>query len=293
MDLKWLETFISAAQNENFRKTSHELYISQPTVTVHIKSLETYLGFPLFERTGRKVKLTEEGKRFLPHAQNVLRTHEEGIQDLQRFRQGYTKQLSLAVSPLIASSTMPFLLSKYVAQFPEVEVEVQVVESKEIAAAVLEERVNIGLSRMHANHADLSCTVLAEDDVILVAPHDGSDSEFALPLEPEDLFQEHIILTHNHPEYWDDLLRQIKMHYNHIRTMTVSQVHITKRFIEEGFGVSFLPKITVRRELMEGRLLEVYCKDLILPKTKTYAVTKGEHTQGKHFLEFISQFRLS
>jgi LysR family transcriptional repressor of citA len=293
MEFKWLETFINAAKNENFRQTSNELYISQPTVTVHIKLLEEYLGCKLFDRTGRKVRLTEEGKRFLPHALELLRVHEAGLADLHRFRQGYNKRLTIAVSPLVAASIIPFILGQYVSKFPEVEVNVQVLESKDIASAVLEDSVHIGLSRMHVHHKDLVCTALAEDKVILVAPHDGRDSETAPPIEVGELFAQHIILTHNHPEYWDDLLRQIKQRYKRIRTMVVSQVNVTKRFIEEGFGISFLPEVTVRRELMEGRLLEVHCPELVLPKTRTYAIIKQQHSQGTHFLQFMNGFRLN
>ncbi|WP_028399148.1 LysR family transcriptional regulator [Ectobacillus panaciterrae] len=293
MELKWLETFVSAARTENFRQTSNELYISQPTVTVHIKLLEEHLGCRLFDRTGRKVKLTEEGRLFLSHAKELMRVHEAGVQELQSYIQGYRKRLDIAVSPLIAASIIPFLLARYVEAFPEVEVNVQVLESKDIASAVLNDEVHIGFSRMHVNHQELACTVLAEDKVILVSPHDGRDSESAPPLELEDVLQQYIILTHNHPEYWDNLLGQVKRQYKNVRTMVVSQVHVTKRFIEEGFGISFLPETTVRRELLEGRLLEVHCKDIVLPTARTYAVAKHQRSAGNAFLEFISQFRLS
>jgi LysR family transcriptional repressor of citA len=177
--------------------------------------------------------------------------------------------------------------------FPEVEVNVQVLESKDIAVAVLKDEVHIGFSRLRTNQTELVCEILAEDKIVLVAPHDGQDSESALPIDPEELFERHIILTHNHPEYGDNLLIQVKRRYKNIRTMVVSQVHVTKRFIEEGLGVSFLPEITVRRELLEGRLLEVYFKDFLMPTARTYVVAKHTHSEGSKFLEFISKFRLS
>ena len=112
MELKWLHTFIAAARHENFRKTAEELFISQPTVTVHIKLLEEEIGSSLFEREGRKIILTEAGKKFIPIARTMIGVYEEGKAEMDRFRQGYTQKLILAMSPLIAESIMPYVLKK-------------------------------------------------------------------------------------------------------------------------------------------------------------------------------------
>src|SRR4051812_40242293 len=125
MDLKWLRTFITAAKHENFRKTAEELFISQPTVTVQIKLLEEEIGSTLFQRDGRKVGITEDGRRFLPHAQKLLASYEAGMSDLNRYRQGYTQKLTLAISPLIAESIMPFALKRYMNLHSEIEINVQ------------------------------------------------------------------------------------------------------------------------------------------------------------------------
>lgn len=74
--------------------------------------------------------------------------------------------------------------------------------------------------------------------------------------------------------------------------MKVSQTHITKRFIIEGLGFSFLPESTVRRELLEGRLLEVYQHSFKLPDIYTYAIMKYKHSQQQEFLEFLSNYRI-
>lgn len=65
MELNWLRTFIAASQTRNFRKASEQLYISQPSVSVHIKQLEKELGVALFERSNKKVALTEAGRYFV------------------------------------------------------------------------------------------------------------------------------------------------------------------------------------------------------------------------------------
>ncbi len=292
MEFQWLNTFVTAAACGNFRRTAELLYISQPSVTVHIKQLENELGVQLFHREGKKVKLTEEGIRYLVHAKSLLEVYQRGLEDLTSFSQGYTTKLTLAISPLIADTILPYVLKRYTHQHPEVEISVKIIESIDIEQAVLREEVDLGLSCLNSNHRELRCEILYNDQVILVAPHDGRDSESAPPIDEEEVLTNNYLLTHNHPGYWDLLCRVVKSKYPSIRMMKVSQVHITKRFIVEGLGVSFLPTSTVRRELLEGRLLEVNCHSISLPEANTYAIMKYDHTKQKEFLKFISNYRL-
>jgi LysR family transcriptional repressor of citA len=217
----------------------------------------------------------------------LLEVYQSGLEDLNSFSQGYTSKLTLAISPLIADTILPFVLKSYTKQHPEVEISVKIIESSGIEQAVLREEVDLGLSCLNSNHPDLMCDLLYKDSVVLVAPHDGRDSESAPPLDEEEVLTSNYLLTHNHPGYWDALCRAVKNKYPRVRMMKVSQVHITKRFIVEGLGVSFLPTSTIRRELLEGRLLEVDCHSIHLPEADTYAIMKYNHSKKKDFLKFI------
>ncbi|MDP4156772.1 MAG: LysR family transcriptional regulator, partial [Bacillota bacterium] len=146
MELAWLNTFLTAAQCGNFRKSAELLYISQPSVTVHIKQLENELGVQLFERDKKKMRLTEEGKRYFEHAKRLIETYQNGLDDLQSFKQGYKTKLSLAISPLLVDTILPFVLKTYLNNNPQVEVSVKIVESTDIEASVLNEEVDLGLS---------------------------------------------------------------------------------------------------------------------------------------------------
>jgi len=292
MEFQWLTTFITAAECGNFRRTAELLYISQPSVTVHVKQLEKELGVQLFHREGKKIKLTEEGKRYLVHATRLLEVYQQGVEDLTSFSQGYTRKLTLGISPLIADTILPYVLKSYTKQYPEVEISVKIIESVDIEQAVLKEEVDLGLSCLSSSHPNLISELLSKDRVILVAPHDGRDAESAPPLDEEEVLTTNYLITHNHPGYWDLLCRMVKSKYPCVRMMKVSQVHITKRFIVEGLGVSFLPTSTVRRELLEGRLLEVDCHTIQMPEANTYAIMKYDHSKQREFLTFISNYRL-
>ncbi|MFC0189591.1 LysR family transcriptional regulator [Fictibacillus aquaticus] len=291
MDFTWLRTFIVAAECGNFRRTAEELHISQPAVTVHIKQLESEVGVKLFQRDGRRVKLTGEGKRYLTHAKELITVYQNGLEDINSFRQGYISKFLIGISPLIADTILPYVLKSYIKKNPEVEISVKIIDSADIESAVMREEVDLGLSCLNSTNPELSSELLYRDKVVFVAPHDGRDSETAPPLDEKEILESSRLLTHNHPGYWDELCQKIKNIYPGIRMMQVSQSHITKRFIAEGLGVSFLPLSTVRRELLEGRLLEVDCYSLKLPEANTYAIMKYSNSKQREFVNFISGYR--
>ncbi|KGX87118.1 LysR family transcriptional regulator [Pontibacillus marinus] len=288
MELSWMNTFITVAEEGSFRKAADVLYVSQPTVTVHIKSLEKELGVSLFERNNRFVKLTEEGRRFIKHARRMIDAHREGIEDMNSFGQGYRKKLRLAISPSIADTIMPTVLKGFLKSNPEVEIDVEIMESTNIEKAVSHEEVDIGFSLLKSQDDQLNCVELYEDQIIFCVPHDGYDSESAPLSYPEEFLKHNYLLTHNYPGVWDTLHQKIKSRFPRTKTMKVSQVHITKRFIESGLGVSFLPKSTVRKELLEGRILEVPIPQIDLPQAHTFALTKYNHSLENDFISYVS-----
>ncbi|HEX6989095.1 MAG TPA: LysR family transcriptional regulator [Bacillota bacterium] len=275
MDVSVLRTFVTVARLGSMTRAAAQLYQAQPTVTAHIQRVEQSLGVRLFTRSRRGVRLSAAGRRFLPHAERALAELDAAHEDLARWQQGYRRQLTLAASPLIAASSLPPLLARFTREQPDVEVSVLVRPSQEIEAVVAAGAADLGLARMPATGDGMACETLYRDPVLLVAPHDGRDWD-AEPPDFEQVLESYLLLTHNHPGYWDDLLSTLRGRGLRIRTIRVSEVNVTRRFIEEGLGASFLPESTVRRELVEGRLLEVPTPGLVLPEAFTYLVRRDE-----------------
>ncbi|WP_261132318.1 LysR family transcriptional regulator [Bacillus sp. Marseille-Q3570] len=292
MQIRWLQTFVIAAKYENYRVASEKLYISQPTITVHIHHLEEELGCKLFKKNGRNISLTESGKHYLPFAHAMLRSFNDGLESLSSWQQGYERKLTLAVSPLIAASILSYIVKEFMNEHPHIEVGIQVAESNEISSLVYEQKADLGISRTSAIHPGLHCVTLYEDPVITVAAHDGGDSETSPPIELHELLRHGMLLTHNHPLYWDDLISRVRMLEPTVRTMVVTQVNVAKRFIEEGIGFSFLPRSSVNRELLEGRILEIHTDALQLPIAHTYLIQKDTNEEIQQFIGFINRYYL-
>jgi LysR family transcriptional repressor of citA len=270
-----LQTFVVAAEYENFHQAAETLYIAQPTVTQHIRQLERELGTELFRRNGKRVKLTAAGKRFLLHARTILEQWNNGLEDLVAWRQGYLETLRLAVSPIIAYTLLTHLIRRYTKAYPEVDISIQIADSKEIGQLVHSGQADIGLTRSIPVDLQVATYLIQYDQIIFVVSANG-DMEEPLPDWERELATRRLI-TYNHPGYWDELLYSLRQRNLSFRTMVVTRVDITKRFVEEGLGVSFLPRSAVSRELFENRIVELPTPGLRLPQVASYLVVPRRH----------------
>ncbi len=288
MDVKLLRTFIVMAKELNFHRTAERLYLAQPTVSVHIRQLEGLVGYPLFERSGRKVRLTAAGERFRLHADRILEAHDEALSDLARWKAGYDDRLDLLLAPICAEYVLPPLWKRYTLMHPNVEVRIYTTLSPSVGPGIAAGRSHIGLSRVESTHPDTESRILREDPVVMIAPGSVDPQK----VDYRELLLDHPLLTKNHPDYWDELLFQLHENRAPIRPMQVSQVAVTRKLIIEGMGVSFLPKSAVQEDLAQGDLVELPTPDLRLPTAYTYVVTprnKELPLAAVNFLNLLDQ----
>jgi len=282
MDIKWVRTFIISAKYENFREASEELFLTQPAVTKHIKRLEESLNILLFERVGNRVTLTPAGHKFLLLARELIANYEQGMMNFESWKQGYNRKLVIAAAPQIASSFLPALLRQFIDEHPNIEVIINVLSSYEIGKEISVGSADVGLSRILPVQTTIKTETVHTESVRLVVPNEPS-------LDEQTALQKYRLITHNHPDYWDDLLSEIKSHYPTVKTMKVNQVEVTKRFIEAGLGVSFLPLTVVKEEIGLSKLVEIKPNKITLPTSSTYLLTKVDTEEVLAFAEFLKR----
>lgn len=287
MEMQWLRTFTDAAETLNFRKTSERLMLSQPSVTVHIRQLEEYLGIRLFDRIKNRVVLTEEGRFFKQQADTLVEKFDSTVDELQSFAQGYRRKWTIAISPLMAETVLPYILKSFTKAHPDLELVIRVEESEAIENLVESGEVSAGVSALAPTKRLIRHEVVYEDPLLLIVPRDAYDDERGPLVSGEEILQQNFIFTHHHPGFWEELLVKLRVQLPGIRTMTVTQAHIAKRFIQEGLGVSFLPRSMVRRELIEGRLMEAYFDLFPLPSVATYFLSRTMGELEEDFLKRI------
>ncbi|WP_427136924.1 LysR family transcriptional regulator [Psychrobacillus psychrodurans] len=290
MEYQWLKTFCIAAETLNFRKASEKLMMSQPSVTVHIRLLEEHLGSTLFDRQNNRVTLSEAGRYFLPEAQKLLNNTESTIHKMHAFKQGYRRTWTIAISPLMAETILPYFLRSFMKLQPDLEITIRVEESYLIEGLVESGAVNIGISALDAQTKGVESIIIYKEPILFVMPVDIYDEESGPPIDIKGVLQNNYLFTHHHPVFWDDLLVKLHKNINGIRTMKVTQAHIAKRFVQDDLGVSFLPHSIVRRELLEGKIMQPHFDLFDLPTVSTFIILKKKGDLEKLFIEQISKY---
>ncbi len=290
MDIDWIQTFVTAAEEGNFHRAAERLHLAQPTVSLHMQKLESLWGVTLFDRVGRNVQLSRAGHRFLVHARRLLEDYVGSLEDMARWQQGYETTLRIFASPVVATTLLPRWIQGFGQMLPSVEFFIQVVDSEQILPAVLGQVADLGFSRLEVCHPHVSCVKLYEDPVVLIAPRDEFDFEGPVR-EVRDLLRQYPLFTHHHPEYWNELLIDLRTMIPAIRTIQVNQGYVALEWVTEKLGVSFFSLSTVRKSLQRGSVEQVPFSAFPLPTTSTYLVAPAHPTSpALQFAKYAHRF---
>ncbi|MBQ3276753.1 MAG: LysR family transcriptional regulator [Oscillospiraceae bacterium] len=165
-----LETFISVAEEGSFSKAAQKLYLSQPTVSAHIISLENELGKRLFVRTSRGIALTKDGETFYARAKEILKRVENAVAEIQGTGSRSRGSLEIAASSTPAQFLLPDLLAVFLKRHPDVFVSVSACDSVEVARRVMAMECDVGISGASFPGIGCEVTPFLEDELVLVAP---------------------------------------------------------------------------------------------------------------------------
>lgn len=170
--LKQLKAFISVAKYQHFTIASQQLHLSQSALSGLIKELESTLGFQLFERSTRQLRLSAMGERLLPKAQRVineLSAFESEVIMLNNLEQG---QVRIAVSQQFSASSMPILIANFKQIYPNIQVSLIDCSVETVLSQVQNMEVDFGLGAERHHDDDILATFLFELPFFVVMPLD-------------------------------------------------------------------------------------------------------------------------
>lgn len=123
MDIKVMEYAAEIARRQSFTKAAEHLHIAQPSLSQQIKKLENELGLPLFHRSHGSVTLTPHGRRFIEKAEDIIRSRDDLLREMQERSQGIGHKLSIGIPAVTGRYIFPPLLKQFLARYPHVEVQ--------------------------------------------------------------------------------------------------------------------------------------------------------------------------
>jgi DNA-binding transcriptional LysR family regulator len=274
--LPQIEAFLEVARRQNLSRAAEALFVSQPTLTARLQSLESSLGEQLFVRTRRGMRLTEAGETFLPFAEHAVAALADGRERLDELRRGVAGRLVLGAPPTVSTYTLPDLLARFSAAYPKVRLTVKTGTSEEILEMVLHDQVQLGIIRSLA-HQEIESVPLYTDALVLIAGpgHRLAGARTGGQARLADLAGEVLVLfgrSSSYLEFTTATFRQAGVLTGSV--LELDNIEAAKKMVERGLGVSFVPASTVAAELAAGTLTRIELVDAAPVRREIVAVRR-------------------
>ncbi|MBQ4506339.1 MAG: LysR family transcriptional regulator [Firmicutes bacterium] len=179
MDIKEYTYVLAIVDNGNISKAAQALYISQPSLSIFLKNLESRLGAKLFDRRDGRLELTYEGERYVKYARRIVALSEDLEQELEDIQKNNIGRVRIGVMLTRATLTLPTLLKGLKAEHPQIEI--QIVEDSQgaLEEMVVNGDIDIAFVNYPFKEEKLSYVSLVEYNAVLVAPKDLGLAEYA------------------------------------------------------------------------------------------------------------------
>ncbi|WP_167578004.1 LysR family transcriptional regulator [Ammoniphilus sp. YIM 78166] len=253
MELLHLETFANLVQYRNFSLVAKKMNISQPTVTVRIKMLEEELGVDLVIRVGRKVEITPAGQAFYDAVDRSLRVLRDGLETMSNPRENSKPHLSLGGTHTVSYYFLSEMIPDFCHQL-DLDLSLYTGQTAEVFEMILDQVVDMGFVCTNLEHPDLIKTKLYQDLFYPVAlPSHPLAKEIKIRIldlkdEPLITYQKGRSLNYR----IESLFREEGLRSNTI--MELKYVNSIKKMVLEGNGISFLPWISIEKDVRNGQM---------------------------------------
>jgi DNA-binding transcriptional LysR family regulator len=170
IELRHLRYFIAVAEELHFGRAAERLHIAQPPLSQQIRQLETELGFQLFHRTKRSVKLTEAGQVFFTESQRLFRQLDQAIEIGRQTSRGEVGQLVIGFVSSTAYNVLPDILRSFRATVPTVKLELHELTTDQQLQWLRENRLDVGLLRPPIEDSTFQLSIIFQEPLVVALP---------------------------------------------------------------------------------------------------------------------------
>jgi DNA-binding transcriptional LysR family regulator len=170
MDLRALEVFCKIVELRSFSRAAEAVHLTQPTVSGHIKALETELELRLFDRAGRTVTPTRAGELLHSYARRLLALRDETLQAINEHKGGLKGHLTVGGSSIPGAYILPPLVAAFKRAHPDVTMTLHVIDSREIVRGVIEGIYEVGMVGARFEEGRVHYKPFTHDELVLAVP---------------------------------------------------------------------------------------------------------------------------
>ncbi len=292
LNLKQLRVFLAVVDARSFTKGAQKLFLSQSTVSSHIKALEDELGVILFQREAKKqVRLTQDGKRLVSHARDIIARCDSIEQSISGYSE---RELVIGASTVPAQSTVPLLVRSFLRDHPDARFYIPTGDSRQILEMVINNEVQIGFVGTQNERQALVFEPIQEDHLVVITPNTPEYRQLQHKgICGRELLDRPLILREEGSgtqAMVDFYLRRSHVGDETIKLLVrTSDPDCIKELVALGTGISILSASSVKEQMDSGKLLAFELEEPPIVR-KFYMVYRKAGVfsdYGKRFMEKV------
>lgn len=257
MNIHHLRYFLAVVRTGGFTRAASELHVTQPTVSSGVAELERSLGVRLFNRGGRRVELTIEGRMLVGYAVQVEDLVEEVQEKIARQEVSTGQGFQFGAIDAAVIYLLPDILKQYMRDFPHIELVTKVAPSRYLVEDLLLNRSEFAVISLPFTHPKIETVAIYQEAMPLVVGPDHRLADCG-SVSLREVVKEPLILFHS-----DSVSRKIvderfgEAGLAPSVVMEMRSPEAMRKLVESGVGISFLPELTVRESLDNQVLMRV------------------------------------
>ena len=257
MDTRQLAAFCAVVERKSFSQAAERLGVTQPAVSLQIRSLEQRLGRQLLDRSGRRVEPTEAGLRLYASAQRLLALEEHLLEELQADDEGaVTGTIELGASTGPGGTVVPLLLCEFHEQYPDVRVRLTVSDTQTLVDQVANRELELGIVGAARRHRGVTFEPFFRDEVVLACPAGHRLAGKTISLD--DLKNEQLIVMQEGAgvrQVLEDELRKAGLRLRDLDvSLELGLQESVRSAVLAGHGIAFISRLAIDADLDEGRV---------------------------------------
>lgn len=257
MDTRQLAAFCAVLERKSFSQAAERLGVTQPAVSLQIRSLEQRLGTQLLDRSGRRVEPTEAGLRLYASAQKLLALEEQLLEEVAGEGEGdLTGTLELGASTGPGGTVVPLLLCEFVEQHQDVRVRLSVSDTQTVVDHVAERELELGVVGAARRHRGVVFEPFFRDEVVLACPAGHRFAGKTISLD--DLRSEPLLVMQEGAgvrQVIEDELRAVGTRLRDLDVRAELGLQESVRSaVAAGHGVTFISRIALDSDLAAGTI---------------------------------------
>ncbi|MDY7021240.1 MAG: LysR family transcriptional regulator [Cyanobacteriota bacterium] len=281
--LDQLRILKAIAAEGSFKRAADSLYVSQPAISLQVQNLERQLNVPLFDRGGRRAKLTEAGHLLLSYGEKILSLCQEtcrAIEDLQNLQGG---TLIVGASQTTGTYLLPHMIGLFRKQYPDVAVQLHVHSTRRTAWSVANGQIDLAIIGGEVPpelHESITIQPYIEDELALILPvfHRFAKQDF---IHKEDLYKLQFIALDSQStirKVIDQVLTRSNIDPRRLQIeMELNSIEAIKNTVQAGLGAAFVSTSAIEKELQMGVLHQAKIEGVIVHRMLSVIVNPNRY----------------